>query len=506
MLGTVQYLSPEQAKGDKTNETTDIYSIGIVLYEMLVGEPPFSGETAVSIAIKHIQETVPNITEKYPNIPQSLSNVVLKATEKNPKDRYQTIEEMYNDLSSVLVTSRLNEEKHTRISDTTQTVPIDKKEIKNKLEEETHKKDIAQTMQIPIINHHKFQASENNVYTPKRKKRSKKKKFAIIFILALLLLSLIGFIAWGMLSDKYTEMPDLTGKTEKEAEKVLKASHLEIGHISREYNDDYPENKIINSNPKAGERVNQQEKVDVVLSKGPEKINMPNVIGIKKEEAIKKLKDHKLNHVTINQEYNSQMPKGYIFKQNINPNESVKLNDHHIVLTESLGVKKVYVKDYENKNYQNAKKELESMGLNVQVKTTNRDTKDKDIIISQSPKQTEVNEGSTVEFMVSKGKDKKEDSKKDSDSSDDKKDNHTTSVKNYTETYHIPYTGNDGESQKVKIYIRDKNNSGTQVSQTYNIHKDKIITIPLKIEQGDSAGYTIEVDDNVIADKDIDYE
>ena len=112
-------------------------------------------------------------------------------------------------------------------------------------------------MQIPIINHHKFQASENNVYTPKQKRS---KKFAIIFILALLLLSLIGFIAWGMLSDKYTEMPDLTGKTEKEAEKVLKASHLEIGHISREYNDDYPENKIINSNPKAGERVNQQEK------------------------------------------------------------------------------------------------------------------------------------------------------------------------------------------------------------------------------------------------------
>ncbi|MDU4686519.1 MAG: Stk1 family PASTA domain-containing Ser/Thr kinase [Staphylococcus sp.] len=438
VLGTVQYLSPEQAKGDKTNETTDIYSIGIVLYEMLVGEPPFRGETAVSIAIKHIQETVPNITEKHPNIPQSLSNVVLKATEKNPKDRYQTIEEMYNDLSSVLVTSRLNEEKHTRISDTTQTVPIDKKEIKNKLDEENHKKDIAQTMQIPIINHHKFQASENNVYTSQRKKRSKKKKVAIIFILALLLLSLIGFIAWGMLGDKYAEMPDLTGKTEKEAEKVLKASHLEIGHISREYN--------------------------------------------------------------------SQMPKGYIFKQNINPNESVKINDHHIVLTESLGVKKVYVKDYENKNYQNAKKELESRGLKVQVKTTNSDTKDKDIIISQSPKQTEVNEGSTVELMVSKGKDKKKDSKEDSDSSDDKKDNHTTSVKNYTETYHIPYTGNDGESQKVKIYIRDKNNSGTQVSQTYNIHKDKIITIPLKIEQGDSAGYTIEVDDNVIADKDIDYE
>lgn len=210
-----------------------------------------------------------------------------------------------------------------------------------------------------------------------------------------------------MLGDKYAEMPNLTGKTEKEAEKVLKASHLEIGHISREYNDDYPENKIIKSTPKAGERVNQQEKVDIVLSKGPEKVNMPNVIGSKKEDAINKLKDHKLNHVTINQEYNSQMPKGRIFRQNINPNESVKINDHHIVLTESLGIKKVFVKDYENKDYQTAKKELESMGLKVQIKTTNSDTKDKDIIISQSPKQTEVNEGSTVELMVSNGKEKK---------------------------------------------------------------------------------------------------
>ncbi|MGC9652140.1 protein kinase domain-containing protein [Staphylococcus warneri] len=83
VLGTVQYLSPEQAKGESTNEGTDIYSIGIVLYEMLVGEPPFNGETAVSIAIKHIQDTIPNITtEKREEVPQALSNVVLKATEK----------------------------------------------------------------------------------------------------------------------------------------------------------------------------------------------------------------------------------------------------------------------------------------------------------------------------------------------------------------------------------------------------------------------------------------
>ena len=110
--------------------------------------------------------------------------------------------------------------------------------------------------------------------------------------------------------------------------------------------------------------------------------------------------------MTINQEYNSQMPKGYIFKQNINPNESVKINDHHIVLTESLGVKKFTSKTMKIKTIKMLKR-IRVEGLKVQVKTTNSDTKDKDIIISQSPKQTEVNEGSTVELMVSKGKIKK---------------------------------------------------------------------------------------------------
>ena len=131
----------------------------------------------------------------------------------------------------------------------------------------------------------------------------------------------------------------------------------------------------------------------------------------------------------------------------------------------------------------------------------------KDNIISQSPKNTEVEEGSTVQFIVSKGKasskDEDKDSEKSKSSSEDKSDD-TQKVKNYTETYHIPYTGDD-ESQKVQVYIRDKDNSGTSASQTFSIKDDKTITIPLKIEQGSDAGYTIRVDGDVIADKDIEY-
>ncbi|MCJ1662292.1 Stk1 family PASTA domain-containing Ser/Thr kinase [Staphylococcus sp. NRL 16/872] len=527
VLGTVQYLSPEQAKGEATNETTDIYSIGIVLYEMLLGHPPFNGETAVSIAIKHIQESIPNVTDKRQDVPQSLSNVVLKATAKNPTHRYQSISEMREDLSSVLVSSRVNEKKHTLENDEKKTVPINKNEIKDKLQEENAKKNIAQTMQIPIVNSPLYQTGENHIFEPSPKKRSRKKKIVIALILLFLLISLFGFIAIGMFGDKYSEMPDLTGKTEKEAEKLLRKSHLEIGNISREYSDTYPENKITKSTPKAGERINQHDKVDIVLSKGPERAKMPNVIGMKKDEAVNELKGLKLNNISIQQEYNNQIPKGSIARQNIDPDSDVKVNDHHIVLIESLGVKKVYVKNYENKDYQIAKKELEKNRLKVEISEAfNNDIK-KGKVISQTPKNTQVNEGSIIHLTVSKGKDDKKDDKKDDndsvdkenskdskdeednkknesqEKSDDSKD--TADIKNYNETYTIPYTGEDNKSQKVQVYVRDKNNSGTSAIQTYSITNDKTVSIPLAIEKGTSAGYTIRVDGKVVADKDIYY-
>lgn len=498
VLGTVQYLSPEQAKGESTDEGTDIYSIGIVLYEMLVGEPPFNGETAVSIAIKHIQDSIPNITtDKREEVPQALSNVVLRATEKDKHNRYHTVQEMCDDLTSALHENRANEEKYEL--DKTKTVPLTKDELNKKINDTHNDDDLNKTMQIPIVNEpvrqQEFQSLEDRYSPPPKKKHSKMKITVLSLIFALLLAGLVGFIGMGVFGSKYEEMPDLSGKTEKEAEQILKDHHLTMGDISRKYSDKYPENQIIKSEPNSGERVEEGEAIDIILSKGPQKVKMPNLVGLPKDEAVKKLKNLGLKDIDVEQAYSHSVDKGLISEQSVEANSEVALNDHHIKIYESLGVRQVYVSDFENKSYSSAKKELESKGFKVQATQENDDKVKKGNIISQSPKNKSVDEGSIINLTVSKGK-----SGEDDDDSDD------SDVKSTSETVKVPYSGSKGKSQTVEVFIRDKDNSGNSASQTFKITKDKTISIPLKIEKGKTAGYTVRVDNKIVADKDVGYD
>lgn len=513
VLGTVQYLSPEQARGDITDNGTDIYSMGVVLYEMLIGKPPFSGETAVSIAIKHIQDPMPNVTDERSDIRQALSNVVLKATEKDKMERYQSVREMQNDLETVMSDERASEDRYQSSITNTKTVPINKSEIANQTREEDKGKSISETMQIPIVNQQQFQSSEEHIYAVPRKKRSKKKKFLYTLIIVLLLFGLFGFMAMGMFGNKYLETPDLTGKTEKEAEHILKENKLQMGKTTREYSDKYPENKIIKTKPEKGERLEQNSKVDIVMSKGPQLAEMPSLYGMSKSEAISKLEDLGIKDTKVKQSYSKQhVAKGLIESQNISPGDKVKVNNSNIELIESLGTKQVYVDNYEHKSFKTAKEELESKGFKVEVSEEKNDDKvKKDDVISQSPKGEEVDEGSTISFVVSKGKEESKDESKDDVKDKDDKDKDDSkddeaATKEYTETYQVQYTGEDDESQEVKVYIRDKDDQGSSAAQTYKIKENKTIKIPMTIEKGKTAGFTVRVDDKVVADKDIPYD
>ncbi|VEG64556.1 putative serine/threonine-protein kinase PknB [Staphylococcus condimenti] len=511
VLGTVQYLSPEQAKGESTDMRTDIYSIGIVLYEMLVGEPPFTGETAVSIAIKHIQDPMPNASDKRSEIPQALSNVILKATEKNRNDRYQDTESMKKDLSSVLKTSRANESKYISDEAATQTIAIDKNAIakqaspgpeaeRNEAKKESEQLD--ETMQIPIMQQQNFQGGEGHVYEIPKKKRSKKKKFFFALIFLVLLAGLITFLAFGMFGDKYIEAPDLRGKTEAQAQQILKEHHIKVGKTTRAYSDKYQENQIVNTDPAPGERLAEHGTVNIVLSKGPKKAHMPNLYGMTKAAALEELKKLGFEKISMNQAYSkTKLDRGLIENQNIAADAYVPIKDTAIVLTESLGIKQVYVKDYTGESYEKASKELEQKGLKpVKEKEEKSDKIEKGKIISQSPISKSVDENSTVTFIVSSGKEDNSDSEEKEGTSANSDD-----IKQVTETVKVPYSGKDGDSQKVEVFVRDKDHPGTSSSQTYNITSSRSVSIPLKIEKGKTAGYTVRVDDKIVADKDVGY-
>lgn len=515
VLGTVQYFSPEQAKGESTDESTDIYSIGIVLYEMLVGEPPFNGETAVSIAIKHIQDSVPNITTTVrPDIPQALSNVILRATEKDKANRYKSIQEMKDDLSSVLHDKRADEKVYELDSTQTKAVPV--ASIKEAEKKPTH---TTQTMQVPIVkerkSHQQFQTTEAPMHYTQPKTRSTKKIILLTTIFVVLIIGLLSFVGMAIFGHKYEQTPDIIGKSVKEAEQILNDNHLKLGDISRSYSDKYPENEIIKTSPNKDDRIERGDSVDIVISKGPETVKMPSVVGLSKEEALSKLNDLNLKDVTVEQIYHMNTPKGFIAEQNIEEGAQVNLNQSNIKIYESLGVKQVYVGDYENKSYDAAKKALEAKGFKVNRQERNSDDVKKGNVISQSPKNQSLDEGTTINLTVSQGSedetkedndDDNEDKDKDNSDSDSESNSSDQAVENYTETVNVSYDGENGKAQTVQVYARDKDHSGNQALASYRIKSDKTITIPLKIEKGKTAGYTVRVDGDIVADKDIPYE
>ncbi|MBI5974564.1 Stk1 family PASTA domain-containing Ser/Thr kinase [Staphylococcus canis] len=507
VVGTVQYLSPEQAKGEKTGERSDIYALGIVLYEMLIGDPPFKGETPVSIAIKQIQEAIPNASEQRSEIPQALSNVILKATEKDPSERYHSISEMSNDVLTSLDESRINEKPYFTNRSATKTIKIDKQAIEN----ENSQKHIEETSQIPIVptERSSYKQSKQQSSKPKRS-LGKKIWFSLIFFL--LIAGLLFFMVAAMTGNKYSQIPNVTGQTLEEAQKTLEQNHLKTGKITEVYSDKYDKNHVMYSSPKQDEKVRQQSQVDLTVSKGPHIEKMPHLIGLPRAEAENKLKALGFEKISYDTAYTeSDIAKGNIEAQSIAASTDVHVTQDEVVLTESLGKKQVHVGDYTNQNYADVKAQLEEKGLIVTVEKTRNDKNvEADHIISHSPKNQEVDEGTEIKMIISTGP-KESDSpktdeapKSEEDNSDDEK-NDIALYKQYYETFVIPYSGKDEKPQKVEIVINDQNHQSQQPAETFTITKDTSHTVNLQVEPKKTASYTVKVDGKTVTQQSINY-
>ena len=312
MLGSVHYLSPEQARGSKATVQSDIYAMGIIFYEMLTGHIPYDGDSAVTIALQHFQKPLPSVIAENPSVPQALENVVIKATAKKLTDRYKSVAEMYVDLSSSLSYNRRNEPKLVFDDATkadTKTLPkVSQSTLTSipKVQTQSPKPQAAKPSQ---------QVSEDNYVT----KPVKKRKFRVRYMILLASIVLVAAsLIWILSRTPATiAIPDVAGQTVAEAKETLKKANFEIGEEKSEASEKVEEGRIIRTDPGAGTGRKEGTKINLVVSSGKQSFQISNYVGRKSTDVIAELKQKKVpeNLIKIEEEESSESEAGTVLRQ-----------------------------------------------------------------------------------------------------------------------------------------------------------------------------------------------
>ena len=266
VMGSVHYLPPEQAAGKGSTIKSDIYSLGIVLYEMLAGTMPFRGETAVEIALKHIKEPMPSIRKINPKVPQSLENIIFKCTAKNPKNRYNNVRELYDDLKTCLDKSRANEK---RIVFKYPEDDLDETKVLNTLKDELTVKD-----KKPVLKEKPVVKTVSEEEYPKDKKMNKLTKALIIICsLIIVLFLLIWVVIPTIFKTPDVTVPDITGQSVTKAAKILEKAGLVVSsEIKEDYTEEVEKGKVSKTDPVARKKVKKGANIIIYKSLGSEKV------------------------------------------------------------------------------------------------------------------------------------------------------------------------------------------------------------------------------------------
>ena len=256
VMGTVYYIPPEQANGGKATVKSDIYSLGILMYELVTGHVPFKGENPVEVAIKHMNEEIPSICEYDPDMPQSIENIILRASAKNPKNRYKDVNEMHEDLNTALNKSRFDEPKI--VYEYSEKNFDDGEEVLPKRRRSERK---------PVVDDDKTEKKLN-------------KALIVLGVIAALLVIGLGVFFLVPKSPKEVKIPDVEGMTIKQATSALEDKGLTVKSKNiKKSSEDIPKDKVIGTDPKKGKTIKTSEKVTLIISKGSEKITVKDYTG-----------------------------------------------------------------------------------------------------------------------------------------------------------------------------------------------------------------------------------
>ncbi|HEM6083268.1 TPA: Stk1 family PASTA domain-containing Ser/Thr kinase [Streptococcus suis] len=400
MLGSVHYLSPEQARGSKATIQSDIYAMGIILFEMLTGRIPYDGDSAVTIALQHFQKPIPSVREENANVPQALENVVLRATAKKLNERYKSVAEMYADLASALSVERKDEPRVVLEGNKIDTKTLPKLsqanvESKSPLAADAVRK---ATNKGSNDKNEKAKQTAKPVTKPKHRIRTRYKVLAGAILLTVIAIVLIFFN-----SPRTVTVPDVVGQTRDKAVEMIEVSGLEVGSITEEATNEVAEGTVVRTKPGAGTSRRQGSKIDIVVASAA-LVSIPDLNGMDSETAKQELENLGLK-VTVKEEYSESVSKGLVIKTNPQANASVE-KESSVTLYVSNGVAPQLVPDVVGKTQDSASQILQASGFYVGTITLEfSDSVESGHVISTDPiAHTELEKGSAISLVVSKGK------------------------------------------------------------------------------------------------------
>ena len=441
VMGSAHYLSPEQASGKAIDGSTDIYSLGVVLYEMLTGRVPYEADTPIAVALKHVKDKLIPPTRYNPSIPPLLESVVMKALQKKPADRYRSVSEMIGDLRmsggfAGFGTSRLRQyDFATQVLPPVNEMTSQLEELDEEVQEEEHKGILGTIAKIP----QKYILLGS----------------VVIFVVAFLW----AFLSFGNFwSNATVTVPNVVGKQVSVARNILEDNHLRVS-VSEVANSEVPAGKVISQTPASGESVKENHPVHLVVSKGAGDLTVPDLSGLTVDQAKQRLKDMGLVLGKITTQEDSSKPDGVIISQS--PSADGKINKGQLVdvVVNKLSPKKVTVPSLIGMTLKDARDALSS--LEISLASINGSTDESSIVTDQSVAAgKDIEQGGSI-VLTTKATKASEEKKSESSG------NRTRGTVDVT----VPAGSNH---QEVKIVVKDDEGS-TVVYDDVNRAGDRIV-------------------------------
>lgn len=397
ILGSVSYLSPEQVQRGVADARSDIYSLGIVLFEILTGQKPYQGEDPVQVAIKHVNERVPAPSTLKPGLSIEMDQLVLSTTDidpdKRPRDAVILLEKL-RELSEKL------DPRKRQLSLELDLPPLAIKEPGKKEGAKRLRRDKDREVEIPKKQEATVKKEKSSSIGKKALSKRVKRNRQIATLIAISL----GIGIWYVIVGPGSKVivPSLAGLTVKQATNELADLGLDLKVEREEFSEDIPEDRVINASPAGGGRISPDGTVEVTISKGKERYIIPTLQGLKIEIAERLISDNKLVVGEVIEEFSSEFPKGFIMRSSPVAGERIK-RDSQVTLYISKGIEQIGISSYQGKSGEQALNELTEAGFDVETKYVFSEDLPIGAVVSQLPRGGDIDKGSIITLTVSKG-------------------------------------------------------------------------------------------------------